>query len=273
MKIEKNIFVILLLTLMIGCSDWILMDKNLGTFDDQLIDQIHNSTNKIQIEYNDLPTDAISTIENSYSTDTFLSKLHASGLGYELTITDIDESNFKRIYFNLEGRKLERIRDKGKKDRRCFDLVYPVTFIMPDDSDIIVSNREDWEELKSWYDENPDSEVRPALQYPVDITLDDGTITNISSEEEMDEAKKNCIEFRCLELIYPVTFTMPDGSSNTVLSDDREGWQDIKGWYDENPDSEEKPTLQYPVDIVLEDRTVVSINSEEEMIAVKESCE
>ena len=42
---------------MIGCSDWILMDKNLGTFDDQLIDQIHNSTNKIQIEYNDLTTE------------------------------------------------------------------------------------------------------------------------------------------------------------------------------------------------------------------------
>ena len=40
---------------------------------------------------------------------------------------------------------------------------------------------------------------------------------------------------------------MPDGSSNTVLSDDREGWQDIKGWYDDNPDSEEKPTLQYEV--------------------------
>ncbi|MCP4723807.1 MAG: hypothetical protein GY863_02160, partial [bacterium] len=36
-------------------------------------------------------------------------------------------------------------------------------------------------------------------------------------------------------------------------------------WHDANPDSTERPVLQYPVDIVLRDGTTVTVNSEEEM--------
>ena len=53
-------------------------------------------------------------------------------------------------------------------------------------------NEEDWEELKSWYDDNPNSEDWPDLQYPVDIILEDGTTTTINSDEEMDSIKLSC---------------------------------------------------------------------------------
>ena len=176
-----------------GCDNTISKSDYYDS-DDYLIYQIQNATNKIEIEYNDLPTDAVATIEISYSTDTFLSEIYASGLGYELTLADIDidEALFKKIYFNLDGKKLESEKDEDKAD--CFQLVYPVTFIMPDGSSIIVQsdNEEDWEELKSWYDDNPNSEDWPDLQYPVDVILEDGTTTTINSDEEMDSIKLSC---------------------------------------------------------------------------------
>jgi hypothetical protein len=68
---------------------------------------------------------------------------------------------------------------------------------------------------------------------------------------------------------------MPDESSITVETDDEEGWAELKDWYEDNPDSEERPTLQYPVDIVYrtdDGDSVVTINNESEMMAAKEDC-
>ena len=63
---------------------------------------------------------------------------------------------------------------------------------MPDRSTIAVADRDDWDDVKSWYDSNPDSEERPALQYPVDISYRDGTIQTINNDEEMGTAKRDC---------------------------------------------------------------------------------
>ena len=130
MQLIKNIFSISLIFFAIGCNSFIIKDdKNIETYDDELITQIQNATNKTEIGYYDLPTNVISTIENSYNNKSFLSELRASGLGYELTYSEIDETSFKKIYFNLEGRKLISKKDYEKRDDKCFELVYPITFI------------------------------------------------------------------------------------------------------------------------------------------------
>jgi hypothetical protein len=188
-----NIVGFLSIFILIGCKNKISKSDYYNS-DEYLIYQIKNATNKIEIEYNDLPPNTIANIEISYSSYVFLSEMYASGLGYELTINDVntDESLFKKIYFNLDGRKLESKKDEGKTD--CFYLVYPVTFIMPDGSNVIVESDSegDWEELKNWYDDNPNSEDWPDLQYPVDIILEDGTTTIINNEEEMNSIKVSC---------------------------------------------------------------------------------
>ena len=163
------------------------------------------------------------------------------------------------------------------RDRECFELVYPVTYLMPDGSTITVENDEDWDLIKDWYDANPNTEGRPELQYPVDVVLDDETFT-VNSAEEMGEIKRECWEDEgreCFALVYPVTFVMPDGSTITVETDDEAGWQEVKDWYDANPESDERPTLEYPIDIVYETDagdSTVTINNESEMEAAKDEC-
>ena len=54
MKLLKNIFISSLIILAIGCDSFIMKDdKNIETYDDELIMQIQNATNKIQFEYNE----------------------------------------------------------------------------------------------------------------------------------------------------------------------------------------------------------------------------
>jgi len=186
------------------------------------------------------------------------------------TFTVTNDEEMRNAYLRCGGRD---------NNRECFELVFPVTYLMPDGSTITVENGEDWDSIKDWYDENPNAEERPELQYPVDIIFDDETLT-IDNTEEMNMVKRECWEYEdegreCFALVYPVTFIMPDGSSIVVAADDEDGWEEVKNWYDANPESEERPTLQYPVDIIYranDGDSTVTINNEEEMEAAKDEC-
>lgn len=166
-----------------------------------------------------------------------------------------------------------------KWDKDCFELVYPVTYDMPDGSTLSGDNETVNNAIKAWYEANPDSEEKPALQYPVEVTFKENITKTIQNEEEMIAAKAYCEkewkedwDKECFELAYPLTFTMPDGSN--VTGDDKEALHDaLKAWYEANPASEEKPTLQYPLNIVFEDGTSTTMNSEEEIKAAAEDCE
>ena len=67
---------------------------------------------------------------------------------------------------------------------------------------------------------------------------------------------------------------MPDGSTITI--EDDEGWLSLREWYANNNESEEEPSLQYPVNIVLfdeeDEESTVTINNEEEMNDLEEEC-
>ena len=82
--------------------------------------------------------------------------------------------------------------DERDELKECFELVLPVTFIMPDGSTIIVEDRDGYAELKAWYQDHPDAKERPALQYPVDISYGEGRIVTINNDEEMARAKAAC---------------------------------------------------------------------------------
>ena len=185
----------------------------------------------------------------------------------------------------LRELKQECWRDESDK-RECFNLVFPVTFIMPDGSNITVETDDDagWQTVKDWYDANPESDERPTLQFPVGVTYEtengDSTWT-VDNDEEMEYLKRSCWEDdemeedrECYEYILPISFTMPDGSTITI--EDDEGWLSLREWYANNNESEEEPSLQYPVNIVLfdeeDEESTVTINNEEEMNDLEEEC-
>jgi len=93
--------------------------------------------------------------------------------------------------------EMKRAKDKcgfDKQKYRCFRLIYPVTYIMPDGTGITVNTDDEdgWTEVKAWYAAHPDVKIRPDIQYPVDIKYKDGTVGTIRNQQEMRRAKKGC---------------------------------------------------------------------------------
>ena len=84
--------------------------------------------------------------------------------------------------------------NKGGKKDRCFRLVLPVTYTMPDGSEITIEEKEDRKMLRSWYQNNPGYDEKPMLQFPVTIKWYDGEMQDVDSREEMKEAKETCEE-------------------------------------------------------------------------------
>ena len=203
MKTKTHLLITAVL-MMIGCQSG--PTGSVGMSDAELIDAIR-SASKVDIPMNDMPSQSQSIIENDNEYDALGAK-KASGLGYEVNLAGRGHRSGDRneFYFNLEGRKLDPYdygKDKDgwdgdgddKEDWKCFDLVLPVTFDMPDGSTITVTSDDEdgWIELRAWYEANPESE-EPTLQYPVDISYRDGTTITINNDEEMGAAEEACRE-------------------------------------------------------------------------------
>ena len=77
------------------------------------------------------------------------------------------------------------VKDESDEKGKCFELVYPISYTMPDGT-VISGNEEELKQaMDAWYEDHPDSNAKPELQYPVEIIIGD----LIKSIE--DESKKN----------------------------------------------------------------------------------
>ena len=306
MKQFKALFLPLALLLIIaGCAN----DEPKGMSDAELVQAIIDAETKTEISMEDLPTAVRGTMEENYLDEYLhLHSMKASMLGYEVSIAGRAANAGKRgeVYFNIDGRKLDPndynddykdwYGERGdfdkdefgeKRDWNCFEIVHPYTIMMPNGTSYTIESDEDTnlDEIKRYYEENQGVDEKPALVFPVNILGYDGETEAINNEEEMKNAYRECSvrdrdrdwdRRECFELVFPVTYIMPDGSTYEISSDeDESGWEELKEWYDSNPDSDQRPELQYPVDIITwenEESVTITINSEEEMIAAKEEC-
>ena len=302
----KKLFAIILpltiLFLVSGCAK----DEPKGMSDAELVQAIIDAEDKTEVSMEELPSVARGTMEEDYLNEYLhLYSMKASMLGYEVSIAGRPGNSGKRgeVYFDIDGKKLDPGNYRGKEDGewseandrgaktdwRCFDIVYPITIQMPDGSTLSIDGEEDTdlEIVKNYYEEN-DTEEKPSMVFPITIITYEGVTKTISSEEEMSDAYRGCSgrdrerdwdrERDCFELVYPVTYVLPDGSTIEISDEEDEaGWESLKSWYEANPESEERPSLQYPVDIVYEseeseDGETITINSEDEMMVAKEEC-
>ena len=98
----------------------------------------------------------------------------------------------------------------------------------------------------------------------------------INSEEEMQEMKEECQDdwgFReCFTLAYPLSYTMPDGSTLSA-SDEEDLATKMEAFFESYDGEKKKPELVFPADITFEDGSVLTVNSHEEMKqAWKDNC-
>ena len=159
----------------------------------------------------------------------------------------------------------------------CYEFVFPVTINFPDETTTEVEDYMEMREaLKAFREANPEADERPELAFPLEVMAEDGTVISVSSRAELHELRMECRReffenhgprghrFRghgfCFRLIYPVTIIFPDGITEVVDGP----WAlkyELRDWKRDNPDSEERPALQYPLTVKLEDGTEVTVGN------------
>ena len=179
-------------------------------------------------------------------------------------------------------------------DFECFTINYPIVIVYPDGSTQSVNSDLELETaVETYYTANPNGDD-PTLSFPVNITLEDGTVVIVNDEEEIcdivldcypdldeydfdeddyDDDDYDCIDFDdCFTFNYPVTLVLPDGT-NVGVSSDSLLISAVDDYYTQNPTDDNDPTLIYPVTVTLEDSTTMTLNNDDDLEDLIDDCE
>ena len=268
-----------------------------GVSDAEIVLMIQES-DKLEISFDQIPRSSIDIIDSEYNTYIDVLTKKAIGIGYQVELAGLGHfSGYKNdVYFTENGRELNP-NDWGRKRRGfmkkierknnnwgCFKMIFPVSFNMPDGTvlEVLSDDEEGWSSIKNWYETNIDSEIKPEIMFPLVLFFEEESVT-VNGKDELRDVYLECRydkfkerneihREKCFDLVYPIFFTMPDGS-NLAINNNENSWDNIKTWYQENPGfNEQKPEFQYPVVVVVQDDMILTINSETEMIELKKEC-
>lgn len=160
----------------------------------------------------------------------------------------------------------------------CAEFVFPITIEFVDGTQAEV---ESYDELKgtirTFKEENPDLRAKPKLVFPIELITEDGDVISVTSREEMRQVLKHCRMNnggqgkKCFKLVFPVSINYPDGKSEEYATK-MELKQALRQWKQDNPNVDERPILDFPLDVIFRDGTTQTVESKEALMALKEEC-
>lgn len=164
-----------------------------------------------------------------------------------------------------------------RRDGKCFQLNFPVSIVTPNGIESAIADHEALKAFFKTYRAEGGEKGDLMFAYPIDVTLEDGTLQSVASKEEMQVLKESCPQRergegrkRCFSIIFPVTATAIDGS--TLILEGRRDFKKFKRSVKmalEN--GETVPTLSFPIEITTEEGDV-SIASQAALDDLIESC-
>lgn len=309
-EIFKPLLVLLLFasTIFVACNEDItnsfIDEETLDTFVDQSLFELQNEGNigrlgcyelvfPITINFSDETTSTVNDYEelaaaiqtwkenNPDATERPAFEFPIEVLSEDGELTSV--TNGEELKALKRACRADKFNDRDPRGHRknckpCFDMVFPITIQFPDATTAEVSSRAELKTtLRAWKAANPDATERPTIAFPIDVEFEDGSITTVNSSAELEELKQACRDEErpewepCFKVVFPVTILFPDGT--TAEAANREEKRALyREWKAANPDATERPEITFPIHVELEDETVVTINTEEELEELKESC-
>ncbi len=166
-----------------------------------------------------------------------------------------------------------------RKARKCFRPVLPVTLVYSDGTTLEVTTKEELKTAyREWYNNHADGESRPTIQFPYDVKLKDGTIVTVENREDIKALIEDCRpdmhdKERCFKFNFPLTVLFPDGAKVT-LENPMALHDTFKLWKKNHGQTDQRPTFEYPISVTMTaDGTVETVENNEELKALKESCD
>ena len=278
---RKLLLIFTLIFMVTSCDDNMSYKQEMS--DTQLIEAIISDPNKFEIEEADVPSMSLYAIGEEYY-DYMMYKAEISPeYGYQISLGDmaLDAGDMTEIFFAKDGRKLggrDGMEERKRHNKRCFKFVFPLTFSLGETSYTANDYQEFRDAMKANYEETGEKQ-KPVFVFPIQIEFGEGdeveTVT-INSDDELKEAFQACRgeedDKKCFTFGFPVSFTMPDGSVLTA-EDEKDLEEKMGAFYESYTGEKKRPEVVFPVDLIFEDGSSLTVNSPEEMKqAWKENC-
>ena len=278
---RKLLLIFSLIFMITSCDDNMSYKQEMS--DTQLIEAIISDPNKFEIEEADVPSMSLYAIGEEYY-DYMMYKAEISPeYGYQISLGDmaLDAGDMTEIFFAKDGRKLggrDGMEERKRHNKRCFKFVFPLTFSLGETSYTANDYQEFRDAMKANYEETGEKQ-KPVFVFPIQIQFGRGdeveTVT-INSDDELKEAFQACRgeedDKKCFTFGFPVSFTMPDGSVLTA-EDEKDLEEKMGAFYESYTGEKKRPEVVFPVDLMFEDGSSLTVNSPEEMKqAWKENC-
>ena len=278
---RKLLLIFTLIFMITSCDDNMSYKQEMS--DTQLIEAIISDPNKFEIEEADVPSMSLYAIGEEYY-DYMMYKAEISPeYGYQISLGDmaLDAGDMTEIFFAKDGRKLggrDGMEERKRHNKRCFKFVFPLTFSLGETSYTANDYQEFRDAMKANYEETGEKQ-KPVFVFPIQIQFGRGdeveTVT-INSDDELKEAFQACRgeedDKKCFTFGFPVSFTMPDGSVLTA-EDEKDLEEKMGAFYESYTGEKKRPEVVFPVDLMFEDGSSLTVNSPEEMKqAWKENC-
>ena len=278
---RKLLLIFTLIFMVTACDDNMSYKQEMS--DTQLIEAIISDPNKFEIEEADVPSMSLYAIGEEYY-DYMMYKAEISPeYGYQISLGDmaLDAGDMTEIFFAKDGRKLggrDGMEERKRHNKRCFKFVFPLTFSLGETSYTANDYQEFRDAMKANHEETGEKQ-KPVFVFPIQIEFGRGdeveTVT-INSDDELKEAFQACRgeedDKKCFTFGFPVSFTMPDGSVLTA-EDEKDLEEKMGAFYESYTGEKKRPEVVFPVDLMFEDGSSLTVNSPEEMKqAWKENC-
>ena len=278
---RKLLLIFTLIFMVNACDDNMSYKQEMS--DTQLIEAIISDPNKFEIEEADVPSMSLYAIGEEYY-DYMMYKAEISPeYGYQISLGDmaLDAGDMTEIFFAKDGRKLggrDGMEERKRHNKRCFKFVFPLTFSLGETSYTANDYQEFRDAMKANYEETGEKQ-KPVFVFPIQIQFGRGdeveTVT-VNSDDELKEAFQACRgeedDKKCFTFGFPVSFTMPDGTVLTA-EDEKDLEEKMQAFYESYTGEKKRPEVVFPVDLMFEDGSSLTVNSPEEMKqAWKENC-
>lgn len=278
---RKLLLIFTLIFMVTACDDNMSYKQEMS--DTQLIEAIISDPNKFEIEEADVPSMSLYAIGEEYY-DYMMYKAEISPeYGYQISLGDmaLDAGDMTEIFFAKDGRKLggrDGMEERKRHNKRCFKFVFPLTFSLGETSYTANDYQEFRDAMKANHEETGEKQ-KPVFVFPIQIEFGRGdeveTVT-INSDDELKEAFQACRgeedDKKCFTFGFPVSFTMPDGTVLTA-EDEKDLEEKMQAFYESYTGEKKRPEVVFPVDLMFEDGSSLTVNSPEEMKqAWKENC-
>ncbi|MFD0989674.1 hypothetical protein ACFQ1R_06170 [Mariniflexile jejuense] len=165
----------------------------------------------------------------------------------------------------------------------CLSVQLPVT-VKVNGQEIIIASKEDYKTIEAIFNEFEDDDDVLNIVFPITVILSDHTEVTVQNKEALAVLVKECKgededddDIECIDFQYPISFSVFNAQFQIVNVVKIESDSQLHKFIKRVKNAEVIASINFPLNLVLADGTVITVNSNAELAATikqaKDSCD